>query len=148
MYPAMWLIYSMSLCWRKLTLHLSAAICLKWLLRYGWGFLYTSYSWCWDLSALDFYRSCACCHGLYMLSVSDISERCYSLETVFFLWVFTAFPPPPQHRPWGEGRDKDIQCRVEYAKVSHSLHIVQLGISVLIAIYSKKQLSCWGFWWD
>lgn len=37
--------------------------------------------------------------------------------------------------PWQEGFEEDISFRTEYAKVSYSLHLVQLWASVFIPIY-------------
>lgn len=37
--------------------------------------------------------------------------------------------------PWWEGFEEDISFRAEYSKVSHSLHLVQLWVSVFIPVY-------------
>lgn len=45
---------------------------------------------------------------------------------------------------YGERFKKDILFRTEWSIVSHSLFIVQLWVSVLLAIYCKENHLCWG----
>ena len=54
-----------------------------------------------------------------------------SLTTSYYCFFF----PEPCQEP-----NRDIPLRVEYSNVSHSLYIVHLQFSMLIAIYCKKLL--------
>lgn len=60
--------------------------------------------------------------------------RSYSLSDRHLLnighWVFEEF-------------DKDILLRADGSKVSHSIHIAQVWVSVPITICYKKKLSLW-----
>lgn len=52
------------------------------------------------------------------------------------------FSPPFPYGPWagGEEIDRDIPFRMDYSKISYSLHFIQLLVSVFIPIYCKRKL--------
>jgi hypothetical protein len=53
------------------------------------------------------------------------------------------FPFKGFSEPWVEGCDRDIPFRAECSKVSHSLHIIWLWVSIFIPIYCRRKLLWW-----
>lgn len=85
-------------------------------------------------SCLNLCKSCVCCHSPMCLeypvfSVSSVTSGSHNLP---------ASSSAQSPEPWGKGFD--ILWRTDSSKVSQSQHIVQLEISVLSPVYSRKRL--------
>lgn len=103
---------------------------------------------CWDffLSALCSQWPLECCHNLCGFICSHFRVRKTLLTWSHPLLLPLVIFPHLLGRslsPWEEGFDTDTPFRVESYKVTYSLHVDQLWVSVLSTIYCKKKL----FWW-
>lgn len=66
----------------------------------------------------------------------DIKDKMkYSINLTLFLPSLSGFP-----KPCGEEYNGDITFRLECSKVSHSLHIAWLWVSVFDLSYCRKNL--------
>lgn len=144
--PGVWLIYPVTLHWRKLFFLLPSGVASRSLCSNGRSFCLPLLSA--DTQSSFLYRSYVCSHCLCVficLSVllcmeDNVSESSITSDLYLFcLLIPLNFLAMTEGGVWWR-----YQFRTKCSTVSHFLHTFSLGISFLIIIYFKKKLLWWG----